>query len=129
MDTANFVAALIGPIYIIVGIGMLINPEHYHRMVEDFFRSPALLYLGGTMALAVGLSILYFHNVWSSDWRVIITILGWLASLKGAHLLLFPGHVAQLWAPLVSRPNWLRALAPVTIIFGAFLTYAAYIGL
>ena len=129
MDTARFVAALFGPIYVVAGIGILLDPNHYRRMIEEFLRSPALVYLGGAIALAAGLSILYFHNSWSGDWRVIITILGWLACLKGAHLLIFPGHVSQLWAPLVSRPSWLRAASIAIIAFGIFLSLAAYGGL
>ena len=129
MDAARFVAALIGPIYVIVGIGILLNPDHYRRMTEDFFRSPALLYLGGAMALAAGLSILYVHHSWSGDWRVIITILGWLATLKGAHLLILPAHVSRLWSPLTARPNWLRPASIAVIAFGLFLSFAAYGGL
>lgn len=126
MDAANFVAALLGPIYIIVGIGILLNPDHYQRMAQDFLRSPALTYIGGAMALAAGISILYFHNVWTADWRVIITILGWLASLKGAQLLVFPKSASSLWSPLIARTDWLRTLSAATIAFGIFLTVAAY---
>jgi uncharacterized protein YjeT (DUF2065 family) len=126
MDTANFVAALLGPLYIVVGAGILLNPDHYQRMAQDFLRSPALTYIGGAMAMAVGLSILYFHNVWRADWTVVITILGWLAALKGAHLLLFPGRALNLWSPLIARTDWLRSLSFGTIAFGIFLTVAAY---
>jgi len=126
MDTASFVAALIGPIYILVGIGILVDPNHYRKMIEEFLHSPALIYLGGAMAFAAGLSILYFHNVWSSDWRVIITVFGWLACLKGAHLLIFPGHVSQLWSPMVSSASFLRAIAVAALGLGSFLTGVAY---
>ncbi len=129
MDAASFVAALIGLIYVVVGIGILLDPDHYRRMAEDFFRSPALMYLGGATALAAGLSILYFHNDWSGDWRVIITILGWLAVLKGAHLLILPGHVSRLWSPVIAQANWLRAASIAIIAFGLFLSLAAYGGL
>jgi len=128
MDAATFVAALIGPLYVVVGIGILLDPDHYRRITEDFFRSPALIYLGGAMALAAGLAILYFHHSWSDGWRVIITVLGWLAVLKGAHLLILPGHVSQLWSPLISRPTWLRPASIAIIAFGLFLSFAAYGG-
>jgi uncharacterized protein YjeT (DUF2065 family) len=126
MDTASFVAALIGPIYILVGIGILLDPNHYQKMIEEFLHSPTLIYMGGAMALAAGLSILYFHNAWSSDWRVIITLFGWLACLKGAHLLIFPGHISQLWSPMVSSTGFLRAVAIATLSLGLFLTAVAY---
>jgi uncharacterized protein YjeT (DUF2065 family) len=126
MDTASFVAALIGPIYILVGIGILLDPNHYQKMIEEFLHSPTLIYMGGAMALAAGLSILYFHNAWSSDWRVIITLFGWLACLKGAHLLIFPGHVSQLWSPMISNASVLRVVAVAALGLGIFLTAVAY---
>ena len=126
MNTANFVAALIGPIYIVVGIGIFLNPNHYSKIIKEFFRSPTLIYLGGAMAFATGLSILYFHNTWSREWPVIITILGWLACLKGVHFLIFPGHAAQLSLPMFSHPNFLRAGATTALALGIFLSLAAY---
>ena len=126
MDAAHFVAALLGPLYIAVGLGIFLNPDHYQRMALDFLRSPALTYIGGAMAMSAGLSILYFHNAWVADWTVIITIIGWLAALKGAHLLILPGRALTLWSPVIARSDWLRALSFGTIAFGIFLTLAAY---
>ena len=37
----------------------------------------------GKEGTRAGLAIVLVHNVWTFDWRVIITILGWLAVLGG----------------------------------------------
>ena len=42
MDTASFVAALIGPLYVVVGIGILLDPNHYSKMTEEFFAAQPL---------------------------------------------------------------------------------------
>ena len=34
------------------------------------------------------------HNVWTADWRVVITILGWLAVITGAIRIVCPQQAA-----------------------------------
>jgi len=126
MDAAHFIAALLGPIYIVIGLGMLLDPEHYRRTAEEFLKSPALLYIGGAMALSIGLSILYFQNSWAGGWPVIITAIGWLATLKGAHLLVFPGRNRALWGPFISAAPRLRLVSLPAIALGIFLTAAGF---
>jgi hypothetical protein len=72
------------------------------------------------MALVFGLLIVMFHNVWVGSWEVIITILGWLALLKGVVLLVQPEFAikhAQVWA---SRMQFAGIFATV---IGAILVY------
>ena len=126
MDAAHFVAALMGPIYIVVGIGILVDPEHYRRMADEFLRSPALLYIGGAIALSVGLAILYFQNAWTGGWPVVITAIGWLATLKGAYLLIAPGHAHPLWSPVISAAPRLRVASLAVVAFGVFLALVGY---
>ncbi len=81
---------ILGIVYLAVGIGILINPEFYKKLLATFSESPPAIYLGGLAALAVGYLIITFHNIWPSDWPVIISIFGWLSLIKGLFLLLLP---------------------------------------
>ena len=45
---------------------------------EEFLNSHALIYLAGIITLTAGLAIVLTHNVWAADWRILITVLGWL---------------------------------------------------
>ena len=47
-------------VYLAVGIGILINPAFYKKLIEDFIESASVLYLGGIMALVVGYLILVY---------------------------------------------------------------------
>ena len=44
MSTSVFLAKLIGPILIVIGVGMLVNARVYRALAEEFLRSHALIY-------------------------------------------------------------------------------------
>ena len=83
---------LFGLVYLAVGSGMLVNPEYYKNLFEEFMekRCMTYLYLGGIMSLSIGYLLVIFHNVWAFEWGVIITIFGWLALIKGLVILVRP---------------------------------------
>ncbi len=95
MDISLFLAKLIGIYSIVVALGFMLNPKRYSPLVESFFKEPILVYLAGILALLIGLTIVLIHNIWTTDWRVIITIFGWLSLIKGIFLILFP-HLGEL---------------------------------
>lgn len=47
----------------------------------------------GYITFLLGLVTVVLHNVWVADWRVTVTILGWVTLLKGITKIGFPGHV------------------------------------
>ena len=70
MQSSLVVAQILGPMYVIVAVGLLLNPPAYQRIFEEFFESPALAFVGGVIALIFGLAILAFHRAWSADWTL-----------------------------------------------------------
>lgn len=76
MQTSVFLAQLIGPLFLVVGLGMLTNAEGYRGMAQEFLASRALIHIAGLMAFLPGLAIVLLHNIWTFDWRLIITLLG-----------------------------------------------------
>jgi VanZ family protein len=66
-----------------------------------------------------------FHNLWVADWRVVITIIGWLSILKGAIRILLPGRGAQ-YADAFASSATLRIGAVAIIAIGAWLCVMAF---
>jgi hypothetical protein len=125
--TSIFLAKLIGPFFLVVGLSLLVNQAQFRLMVDEFMRSPALVFLTGLMILPVGLAIVLSHNVWVGDWRVLITILGWLSIVSGALRLLAPKRALDLGRRLYAKPNVLIVSAAIWLIIGAILCFYGYV--
>ena len=126
MQSSFIIAQILGPMYVIVAAGLLLNTPAYQRVFEEIFESPALAYLGGLLALITGLVILALHHAWSADWTLIVTLIGWLALIKGSLLAVWPGAVIRLSRPLMAKPARLRTWAVVPLALGLFLSLEGY---
>jgi hypothetical protein len=126
METSIFFAKLLGPYCIIVAVGILFNLRTYQRVMEDFRKNAALLYLGGVIALLFGLLVVLFHNVWVANWTVIITIFGWLGIIKGAWLFILPNTAAKLTEAYQKNVAPLVFHLLIIIALGVFLTIMGY---
>ncbi len=126
MQSSLVIAQILGPMYVIVAVGLLVNAPTYQRIFEELFESPALAYLGSLLALIFGLVILAFHHAWSTDWTLIVTLIGWLALIKGSLLAVCPGAVIRLSRPLMAKSARLRTWAAVPLVLGLFLSLKGY---
>jgi len=126
MTTAEMIAAILGPFYIIVAVGLFLNPDRCRRVIQGFFEQPALIYIGGIMALLMGLLILAFHRAWSGDWTVLVTVIGWLGVVKGAALIIRPESWAGLTEAIMRTESRIRIAAVFASLLGLFLTVKGY---
>jgi hypothetical protein len=60
------------------------------------------------------------------DWRVVITVLGWLFILRGFMNLVFPITVQDLGDRMIASHAGVLASAAVTIVLGAILSIMGY---
>ena len=127
MATSVFLAKLIGPFFLIVGAALLVNQAQSRLITDEFMRSPALVFLTGLMILPVGLAIVLTHNVWVADWRVLITILGWLTVFKGALRLLAPQQTLNVGRTFLAKPNVITISAAIWLVIGAMLCFFGYV--
>jgi hypothetical protein len=128
METSLFLAQLIGPTAIVIGAGILMSPRDYRLVGEQFLASRALIYVAGLLAFVPGWAIVLSHNVWALDWRLIITLFGWLATLGGAFRILFPRQVVAIGSRMLARENYLRGGGIAVVTLGAVLTYFGFLG-
>ena len=113
-------------VYIAVGIGILVNPGFYKKLFEDFTENPSVLYLGGITALVVGYLILAFHNTWTMHVSVIITIVGWIALIKGLVILIRPNIIIALAKAMVQKESTLKIEAIAVIILGLAFAFLGF---
>jgi hypothetical protein len=130
MSTSTYIARLMGPLLLTLGLGMVFglasSPGTYMTMMKQFAGEPSFVFIVGMLALVAGLAIVNAHNVWVRDWRVIITILGWLAVIRGILSLLFPVRLHGVAERVLVDPTGPTIGAVITIVLGALLTWVGY---
>ena len=90
MQPVVFIAKLIGPLFVVLGIGCLVNQTVYADMIGQAVLVPVLIYLSGLMAFLAGVAMLNGYHGWTADWRLIITILGWVLVIAGIIRIVLP---------------------------------------
>jgi hypothetical protein len=127
MSNSIFLAKFLSIYLIIVGIGILYNLKNCQKLALEYGNSAALIYFGGIMALFFGILIILFHNVWTSDWRIIITLFGWLGLLKGSWLIIFPGTVKNFVERYQKSTTPIMVQSLIIITIGLFLAIKGYL--
>lgn len=127
MTTSILFARFLGPYMIVVAAAMLRDREGIRVVAEDFMDSPAVIYLAGILTLIAGITIITFHNFWVLDWRIIITIFGYIAIVSGIFRMLFPTQVKQMGEWMLETRPIIRVAAVLNGLLGAFLTYKGFI--
>ena len=122
-----FLARLIGPVMIAVAIGIFVNGTAYRALAEEFVRSRALIYLSGLLLMTAGLAIVLTHNRWVLGWAVLITILGWLATVGGAAQIVCPQGAERVGGRMLRHPRAIQIGAAVWLIIGVILCFFGYI--
>jgi hypothetical protein len=126
MGTSIFLAKLIGPVCLVIGLALLINGAAFRTLAKEFLDSPPLMFLSGVITLPAGLAIVLTHNVWAGDWRILITILGWLAVIGGAVRILAPQRAAAIGRTMLANPSTLHISTGVYLLIGALLCFFGY---
>jgi uncharacterized integral membrane protein len=127
MQKSQQIARLIGPVLCTIGIAMLINPEAYRHIAEEFLATPAFIYVTGVLLLAAGLAILNAHPLWTADWRSLVTLAGWIGTIAGVWRILAPNFVPFVGAAIIAHQNFFIGLGGVLVALGGFLSFKGYV--
>ena len=125
METSLFIAKIMGPILIISSLSAL-NRDFYLNLIKDIKNNAALLFIAGIMALTLGLTLVNVHNIWVYDWRVIITIFGWLSIIAGVIRILLPTLVFKIADIFTQNHSIIMVIMTLNFALGAYLTAVGY---
>jgi uncharacterized protein YjeT (DUF2065 family) len=116
---------VLGIVYLVVGIGILINPAFYKKLITTFTESPPAIYLSGLVALVIGYLLVTSH-IWAKDWSVIITIFGWAALIKGLFLIVLPKVSIKVSNAFKEMKKFLKVWGIVVAIVGGLLAWVGF---
>lgn len=125
MGVAVLVAKIAALGYLAMGIGFLSGKVSYDKMIKSIEDSPGLSMCFGLFSLIIGMLILESHNTWNKDWTVLVTIIGWGATIKGILFLACPQFMFKFKSCPICKCN--KMMGVIVIILGLVLGYFGFI--
>ena len=117
---------LLGLAYFAAGLGVLLNTDFYKKLLETYAGNPPLVYITGFIVLVVGYLLVAFHNIWTLKWSILITLVGWIALIKGMFMLVLPNSFAVISKALKRKKELLQIEAAIIAIIGLWFMYLGY---
>lgn len=126
MDTSVFLARVIGLFVTLSTAAILLRYKKALELEAAVVKNPMTTYLSGFLILILGILLVVSHQLWTSDWRVIITVIGWLVLLKGLLRIFFPEAVGKLIAKKQRNRHFVWAEVAV-LLLGLYLLYQGFL--
>ena len=127
MQNSIFLARLIGTPLLIIGVAMLLNQAYYRSMIREVIASKVSFYVAAAVGIIVGLAIVLVHNVWEANWRVLITLFGWINLLRGVVTVLFPAQAMEFAGRHIGGSKHVPLIpGAVAVILGLILCFFGY---
>ncbi len=126
MQTSQFIAGLIGPLFIVIAVGILFRRDQFEVIAEQATRNQALIFFAGMILLVCGLAIVRFHNTWEWSWTLIVTLFGWLSIIGGIARMLYAGQVESIREAVGKNELGIKLTAWGCLLLGAFLSVKGY---
>lgn len=126
MDISIFLAKAIGFYYIIMSLSFFIKKRKLKLQIINMMNNPGLVLATGFIVLIMGILIVVSHNIWTKDWRVIITIMGWMILIKGINVILFPEFLVNMSIKWLQNNTLYYITFYFVFIIGTTLIYYGY---
>lgn len=126
MTDMTLIARMLGVMYVCVGLGICISRAHYDTFVRSILRDAGLLYLSGVIALLFGMYIVNAPSATLSGQWAVVSVVGWMALLKGAILLIRPQWMMRVGTWYLESAGGLRAKGVLALLLGAYFLYLGF---
>ncbi|KTD25752.1 MULTISPECIES: hypothetical protein [Legionella] len=113
-------AQIIGLYLLIMAIIMLMRRGPYLAFVEKLQPSSGVIIMTSSLALIIGLFLIVIHNRWTFAPDVVITILGWLITIKSILWLAIPEKMVT-YVRAAYETNWYYFIVALIAIIAIFL--------
>ncbi|MDP3946053.1 MAG: hypothetical protein Q8Q51_09155 [Lutibacter sp.] len=122
-EVSIFLAKFWGWYLIIFFLILSLNPKRILQIIKDLEDQKFVIVIS-FMAIVIGLLNILFHNIWEDDWRLIITIIGWIALFIGLSLFVFPKRTV-LWLDYLNI-KFVQLIYMMLFFVGLFLLNMGY---
>lgn len=125
METSILIAKLAFVAYLASGVALLNGSFNLKKVYLEMEKSQMFMTLMGIFVLVLGTLITTYHNLWVKDWRVLITIIGWILLAEGFCYIVLPKKMVKFLKKLPqSQLGWGVFTLGMSLLFGYFAMFA-----
>ncbi len=122
-----FLGKLLGLYLIAISAGMIANRRRSLATFDEMAQSEPWMLFSGMVATAVGLALVLAHNVWAGGALAIaVTLVGWVALLKGIALLLIPPTIMTRTYRSAGIARYFHVWIGAVLLVGLWMTAMAF---
>ena len=118
LSRAEFTEWFVACALLVVGSSLLARPSAWVDAFRSAIGHPMAPVLSGLYALLMGLFVVLSHNIWVSDPRVLVTVVGWLALVFAVVMLLVPEAYAAAVRRIPLTPQLVALRGLIRIALG-----------
>jgi hypothetical protein len=119
-------ARVLGPFLVIVDITAAVRAPDTQAVLSEFEANSLWSWVAGAFVLIFGLIVVAAHQYWRGAAPIIISVLGWLITLRGLLLLAFPKVFVSVAKGMVGAQGWWVTLCIAFALVGLYLTYVGW---
>lgn len=123
MDNSIFLAKFWGWYLIIFFFILSFNPKRIKQIFNDL-KDEKFLIISSFIAIIVGLLNILFHNIWEPNWKLIITLIGWISLFIGLALFILPKQTIG-WLKLFNI-KFVQVIYVLLFFIGIYLLNIVY---
>jgi vacuolar-type H+-ATPase subunit I/STV1 len=123
-----YLSRLIGLYCVLVVPSMIIRKQVTVFAVEALLRNLSMMLVLGIITVIAGLAMVLAHNIWRGGaLPVVVTLVGWLALIKGLLILILPADaVAEILMSWLRHPQLFYVSMILPLLLGIYLTYCGF---
>lgn len=123
METSILLAKFWGWYLLIFFFILSYNPTRIKQIFDDL-KDRKFSVLVAFISIIIGLLNVIFHNIWDSNWTIIITLIGWIALGMGMLLFILPNQTAK-WIEYINV-KLIQVIYVLLFLVGFYLLNAGY---
>jgi uncharacterized membrane protein len=123
MDNSIFLAKFWGYYLLIFFVILSFNPKRIRQIFNDLKDEKFLIILS-FLSIIIGLINILLHNIWESNWQLIITLIGWISLLIGLSLFIFPKQTID-WLKFINI-KFVQVIYTLLFLIGIYLLNIAH---